>query len=94
MVTVRGGLPTNPEQIFNSEYILEDLGDFSSQTNPNVASPISKPFHAQDSSTTILEANAWIINKRGNVELVTIVPNNNQNLGKTAQNCRDEVSLF
>ena len=92
--TGRGGLPNNPEQVFNSDHILEDLGDFSSQTNPNISSPISKPFHAQESLTTIVEANAWIINEQGNLEFVAIVPNSNQNLGKVAQSCNDEVGLF
>ena len=39
----------------------------------------------------IIEANAWIINERGNVELVAVVPSNNQNLGQVASSCSGEV---
>ena len=39
----------------------------------------------------IVEANAWIINERGNVELVAVVPSNNQNLGQVASSCSGEV---
>ena len=40
---------------------------------------------------TIVEANTMIINEDGKVELVAVVPSNNQNLGQVASSCSGEV---
>ena len=90
-VTGRGGLPTNPYQIIETEHILPDLGDFSAQTNTNLTSLVTELVHQSTSSQQIIEANALIINERGNVELVAIMPANNQNLEQVAQSCSEEV---
>ena len=73
VVTGRGGLPANPEQIVNSDSILEDLGVFPAATNTTLTSPISTPSPTPASSVPIVEANSWIVNEQGNVELVAVI---------------------
>ena len=49
------------------------------------------PSHTPEPFPTIVEANDMIINERGNVEFVAVVPSNNQNLVQLASGCSGEV---
>ena len=73
IVTGRGGLPAKPDQILDNEEILEDLGNSSAQTDIVLDSPISKPSPTLASFPPILEATSWIVNQKGNVELVAVI---------------------
>ena len=63
IVTGKGGLGENPSQYLRSQSVWEDLRDFNQPT-------------ASVSSHEIIEAQEWIVNTKGNVELRTHLPFN------------------
>ncbi|MDJ0680130.1 MAG: filamentous hemagglutinin N-terminal domain-containing protein [Xenococcaceae cyanobacterium MO_167.B52] len=63
VVTGKGGLSENPSQYLRSQSVWEDLRDFE-QPTPSLA------------SNKIIEAQQWIVNDRGNVELLSQLPFN------------------
>ena len=63
VVTGRGGLSENPRQALRGQSVWEDLRDFS------VATVAPNP-----SKEKITEANAWTVNDKGNIELLSHVP--------------------
>ncbi len=65
--TGRGGLPPNPYEPLDSNNIFVDVQlptewTEKSTTNSSISEPATKP---------IIEASAWVINEKGNVELVS-----------------------
>ncbi len=73
--TGRGGLPTDPTQPLVGETLWMDLRPLPRHTarrrkNPSSASSAAKPNSANSRRSRIVEANRWIINKDGVVELV------------------------
>ncbi len=63
--TGKGGLAENPSQNLRGESVWEDLRNFAALPNANV-------------SRKIIEATAWNINRQGNVELVSHIPQQHQ----------------
>ncbi|MDJ0637101.1 MAG: S-layer family protein, partial [Xenococcaceae cyanobacterium MO_188.B29] len=63
VLTGKGGLSENPSQYLRSQSVWEDLRDFEQET-------------ASASHNEIIEAKAWIVNERGNIELVSHLPFN------------------
>ena len=65
----RGGLPPSPNKLESITPTLPDLGSNNSNDNSNLVSGNPpEVFHPQP--TQIVEAQGWIINERGNIELV------------------------
>ena len=82
IVSGKGGLGENPSQSLRGQSVWEDLRDFSLASNDNKA--ISKRSAVQTASSasqgysqnseTLIEANNWVVNDRGNIELVSQIP--------------------
>ncbi|MGB7056419.1 MAG: S-layer family protein, partial [Geitlerinemataceae cyanobacterium] len=66
VITGRGGLPPNPREFLN-------LGVGSIDSNPVKEPPDSPPGN-------LVEAQGWIINEKGQVELVAVMPNGRSNV--------------
>ena len=83
----RGGLPPSPNKLESTTPTLPDLGN----NNPNgsnnlVSGNPSEVFHPQP--TQIVEAQGWIINERGNIELVASSTNSHHSaLIATSTDC-------
>jgi filamentous hemagglutinin family protein len=71
VITGRGGLPEDPTAPIQGQTVWNDLRDFSAETD--VTSP-ERMQHNGYGYTPSLEANGWLINSRGNVELVVRSP--------------------
>ena len=85
-VVGRRGIAKTPQEhieIYQMWSDIRDLSEFESTTVIRESSPRQE--------NTIVEANAMIINEDGKVELVAVVPSNNQNLGQVASSCSGEV---
>ena len=80
-VTGRSGIAKTPQEHIQDYTMWSDIRDLSSNQAEG----------RREKEERIIEANAWIINERGNVELVAVVPSNNQNLGQVASSCSGEV---
>ncbi|MDJ0746241.1 MAG: filamentous hemagglutinin N-terminal domain-containing protein [Xenococcaceae cyanobacterium MO_167.B27] len=63
VVTGKGGLGENPSQNLRGQSVWEDLRDFEYQTS-------------SASKNEIIEAKGWVVNERGNIELLTHLPFN------------------
>ena len=63
IVTGKGGLSENPSQYLRSQSVWEDLRDFEHTT-------------ASASNNEIIEAKEWVVNEKGNIELLTHLPFN------------------
>ena len=83
-VVGRRGIAKTPQENIQDYTMWSDIRDLSNQS-----SVINHQLLPRQER--IVEANAWIINERGNVELVAVVPSNNQNLGQVASSCSGEV---
>ncbi|WP_071592920.1 filamentous hemagglutinin N-terminal domain-containing protein [Pleurocapsa sp. PCC 7319] len=80
--TGKGGLADNPSQSLRGESVWEDLRNFA-----------NAPSLARESDVTandkIIEAKAWNINNKGNVELLSYIPqSNNRDYGELFNQCR------
>ena len=72
IITGRGGLPADPTEVMNQALVWTDnRGDASAQSAP--VDPNSTPANSS-SSPSIVEAQNWRVNERGQVELVTASP--------------------
>ena len=81
-VVGRRGIAKTPQEYIQDYTMwsdIRDLSEFESATVIRESSPVRE--------NTIVEANAMIINEDGKVELVAVVPSNNQNLGQVASSC-------
>lgn len=80
--TGKGGLADNPSQNLRGESVWEDLRDFANA--PSIAK--ESDLTANDK---IIEAKAWNINNKGKVELLSHIPqSNNQDYGELFNQCR------
>ncbi|NEO39931.1 MAG: filamentous hemagglutinin N-terminal domain-containing protein [Moorea sp. SIOASIH] len=78
-ITGRGGIPQDPSAMVRGGQILSDVRDIPDLA---IVRAIPEAFDSKPDTNTkapIVEANAWIINEEGNVELVAVV-NSNQAL--------------
>ncbi len=84
VTTGKGGLAENPRQNLRGESVWEDLRDFADvATVANVS--------ASSSNAAIVEAKAWNVNDRGNVELLSYIPQqNNQDYWALFNQCRNK----
>lgn len=73
IITGRGGLPNNPNELLYSDAVLTDWVSVSNvETIPN--SPISKSI-STPTQTNIVEATGWVISPQGEVVLTVNTPN-------------------
>ncbi|NEO74015.1 MAG: S-layer family protein, partial [Moorea sp. SIO3H5] len=85
-ITGRGGIPQDPSAMVPGGQILSDVRDIS---DLSIVRAIPEAFDSKSDTNTkapIVEANAWIINEQGNVELVAVV-NSNQALDFLRATC-------
>ena len=84
IVTGRGGTPKNPTNILGNDQMWSDIRNLS-----NSQSDVTS-HQSLVSESPLIEANTWIINEQGNVELVAIVnPQDLQNPFLSA-NCAEK----
>ncbi|NEO80376.1 filamentous hemagglutinin N-terminal domain-containing protein [Moorena sp. SIO4G3] len=72
-ITGRGGIPQDPSAMVPGGQILSDVRDIP---DLSIVRAIPEAFDSKPETNTkapIVEANAWIINEQGNVELVAVV---------------------
>ena len=72
-ITGRGGIPQDPSAMVRGGQILSDVRDIS---DLSIVRAIPEAFDSKPDTNTkapIVEANAWIINEQGNLELVAVV---------------------
>ncbi|GAB4525566.1 MAG: hypothetical protein Tsb0014_05050 [Pleurocapsa sp.] len=77
VVTGRGGLPTNPLEFFAGETVLQDWRLLTD----------NKQLTINNEQSEIVEAQKWIINRRGLVELIADSTSVNRDLWLKAMNC-------
>ncbi|NEO49239.1 MAG: S-layer family protein [Moorea sp. SIO4A3] len=85
-ITGRGGIPQDPSAMVPGGQILSDVRDIS---DLSIVRAIPEAFDSKPETNTkapIVEANAWIINEEGNLELVAVV-NSNQALDFLRATC-------
>ncbi|OUL24502.1 filamentous hemagglutinin N-terminal domain-containing protein [Nostoc sp. 106C] len=68
-ITGRGGLPVDPTATIRSQTLLSDMRDFTTTESRNLASNFSP-----QTRQLIVAATGWIINAKGEVELVASLP--------------------
>jgi len=68
VVTGRGGLPVNPDRALPGETLWSDFRDLSGQSQRANAREV------EQTSDRIVEAQGWIVNGKGNLELVARLP--------------------
>lgn len=75
VISGRGGLPEDPRQVLRSQVVLQDMRDanFSSQ-NRDLQTRNIKSLPSTNVQTPIVEATGWIIDGKGQVELVANMP--------------------
>ena len=101
-VTGRSGIAKTPQEHLEIYQMWSDIRDLSGNQSSVISGENPRRRQTQGNAhqeshqsspkpERIIEANAWIINENGNVELVAVVPSNNQNLGQVASSCSGEV---
>ena len=85
-VVGRRGIAKTPQEHIQDYTMWSDIRDFNQSEGRR-----QEAGGRREKQEGIIEANAWIVNERGNVELVAVVPSNNQNLGQVASSCSGEV---
>ncbi len=77
IITGRGGLPPNPRQVLSSNAVQVDWVDLdASRENRSSTKPATNPT-TESAPTTIVEANGWTINDKGDVVLTATAPTAN-----------------
>ncbi len=77
-ITGRGGLPENPTApitVARSQTVWRDLRDFSSANEPANTSSQDRRSSISQPRVQIVEATGWEVNEKGQVELVSRLPN-------------------
>jgi len=87
----RGGLPEDPTVLVRGQTVWRDLQDFSTAESESQAfSPPSVPARKLPNPKQIVEATGWVMNRRGNIELVAIAPNaTSTSPGSKSADCSD-----
>ncbi len=74
IISGKGGLGENPSQNLRGQSVWEDLRDFTLASNDNNAISPTESQEYNQNSETIIEANNWVVNDQGKVELVSHIP--------------------
>lgn len=71
LITGRGGLPPNPNEILSANRVLEDLGGISNKSLVSLQPAINRQTEIQSRPlSTIIEAQTWDRNSNGEITLV------------------------
>ena len=74
-VTGRGSLPEDPSQPLRGEVVWEDLRALENRVGGNLESMVESMGDRQPTqSTQLVEAQGWLVNDRGQIELIANVP--------------------
>lgn len=75
-ITGRGGLPANPTQPLVSETVWSDVRNLSVTSSPSSVAKTENNFQFSrpNPQPQIIEAQGWIVNEKGQVELVANLP--------------------
>lgn len=75
-ITGRGGLPANPTQPLTSETVWSDVRNLSVVSSPSSVAKTENnfKFSRPNPQSQIIEAQGWIVNENGQVELVANLP--------------------
>ncbi|MDX2215380.1 MAG: filamentous hemagglutinin N-terminal domain-containing protein [Oculatellaceae cyanobacterium bins.114] len=87
VVTGRGGLPANPNEILGSEDVLTDWVDPTDEAAPHHPSESGEP--QSNLHTPIVEAQQWMMNSNGDVVLVATNPNHSPTFNPALCNARE-----
>ncbi|NJL10000.1 MAG: S-layer family protein, partial [Calothrix sp. SM1_7_51] len=91
IVTGRGGLPENPKATRLGQVVLQDFRATAnnSGTSKRENSELeTSNRHLQNEQLPIVEAQSWVINKQGYVELVANIPHNSRSLWNDEIDCQ------
>lgn len=88
VVTGRGGLPQNPTGTLRSQTVWQDLRLGSNSTTEELPTEVSteKLYPSPDQIPPIVEAQGWLIDANGNVELIADNAVSNNYWGKVSSN--------
>ena len=76
VATGRGGLPLSPNEPLRGTAVITNWVDEPTETTGRVTDRLAKNLVGDESISQIVEAQRWIINDRGNLELVAQPPAN------------------
>ncbi len=76
VATGRGGLPLSPNEPLRGTAVITNWVDEPTETSGKVNNQLAKKLSEDQSNSEIIEAQGWVINARGNVELITKIPAN------------------
>lgn len=76
VATGRGGLPLSPNEPLRGTAVVTDWVDEPTETTGKVGDRLAKNLVEDESIPKIVEAQGWIVNDRGNLELITEPPAN------------------
>ena len=76
VATGRGGLPLSPNEPLRGTAVITNWVDEPTETTGRVTDGLAKNLVRDESISQIVEAQRWIINDRGNLELVAQPPTN------------------
>ncbi|MEO1765525.1 MAG: filamentous hemagglutinin, partial [Cyanobacteria bacterium J06629_18] len=87
--TGRGGLPQNPQGVLRSQIIVEDLRISLKDSVQDIDNAKLKPIEQSrvNKVNSIVEAQGWIVNQDGVVELVANFPQENIIYNNHSLNC-------
>lgn len=91
IITGRGGLPPKPDERFDNSQFLDDLGPSMIQSDslPTEAESETESQDRDNSSSGIQEAQGWIVNDVGQLQLITAVPRDLPLEASTIPTCND-----
>ena len=92
VITGRGGLPADPTQTLRGRAVWRDVrsvSDVSRQSSDVSRSNTTNNRQLTTDNQPIVEANGWVVNDRGQVELVANMPNNALSLWDRLSGCND-----
>ncbi|BAY48629.1 filamentous hemagglutinin family outer membrane protein [Scytonema sp. HK-05] len=90
VATGRGGLPLSPSEPLRSRAVITQWVTLDEQTGNQKdaeAKPMALSEHPADNREPIVEANGWVVDKKGDVYLVAQVPNATSSFQTTTASC-------
>ncbi|BAZ22084.1 filamentous hemagglutinin-like protein [Kalymmatonema gypsitolerans NIES-4073] len=90
VATGRGGLPLSPSEPLRSRAVVTQWVTLDEQTGnqgDGEVKPVESSEHPADNREPIVEANGWVVDKKGDVYLVAQVPNATSSFQTTTASC-------
>ena len=86
IVTGRGGLPEDPKTTRLGQVVLQDFR--ATANNSDTSKRENNELETSNEQLPIVEAQSWVLNKQGNVELVANIPHNSRSLWNDEIDCQ------